>query len=509
MKIRLSRWCEVVLVVILLFAAFFRLNAVPPLWWDEGWTLSVARNWLEHGHYSRLLAGQLTSSGLQASPTVTASVYLSFRLFGIGVIQARVVGVVFTVACLALIYYLVSRIYNQSIALGTLLVLTFLPAYIELFPIYMGRQVLGEMAALFFLVAGYACILGVPRHPRCALFLAMLCWSIALSTKLQIVPFWSCSMLVPISVGVYQRDWKSFLSWAIALVGSLLGARLLPVMWKTLLQSKADIADPISGLYQVTAAVGSIPSRMFALIVVVLFGVPTLLGLCYGLWSVIKRHNNRQWTYAEQVKVALLFFALSWFGWFVVFSVGWIRYVFPATFIGSIFVAAMIYDLTRGYNFDYTIQQGLAVFRGRGFKKEAVGALLVLVIIVTSVPRTAMALYRTYILDADTSVQQAADFLNSQTRSDALIETYDSELFFLLNRPYHYPPDQIHVELIRRTFLYDDNTVIHYDPLAANPDYLVVGPHSKQWRLYEPVLRSGAFRLLRSYARYQIYERIR
>ena len=120
-----------------------------------------------------------------------------------------------------------------------------------------------------------------------------------------------------------------------------------------------------------------------------------------------------------------------------------------------------------------------------------------------------MALYRTYILDADTSVQQAADFLNSQTRSDALIETYDSELFFLLNRPYHYPPDQIHVELIRRTFLYDDNTVIHYDPLAANPDYLVVGPHSKQWRLYEPVLRSGAFRLLRSYARYQIYERIR
>ena len=107
------------------------------------------------------------------------------------------------------------------------------------------------------------------------------------------------------------------------------------------------------------------------------------------------------------------------------------------------------------------------------------------------------------------TAQQAAAFLNSQTRPTALIETYDSELFFLLNRPYHYPPDQIHVELIRRTFLYDDNTVIHYDPLAANPDYLVVGPHSKQWKLYDRVLSSGTFRLLRSYARYQIYERIR
>jgi len=90
-----------------------------------------------------------------------------------------------------------------------------------------------------------------------------------------------------------------------------------------------------------------------------------------------------------------------------------------------------------------------------------------------------------------------------------LIETYDSELLFLLNRPYHYPPDQIVVELIRRTFHYEDYTDIDYDPLAANPDYLIVGPHSKQWQLYDPVLRTGAFRLLQSYKRYQIYERVR
>jgi hypothetical protein len=81
--------------------------------------------------------------------------------------------------------------------------------------------------------------------------------------------------------------------------------------------------------------------------------------------------------------------------------------------------------------------------------------------------------------------QHAAEFLNSQTPPGALIETYDSELVFLLNRPYHYLPDQIHVELIRRTFLYDDATLIDYNPLTANPDYLVVGPHSKQWRLYD------------------------
>ena len=90
-----------------------------------------------------------------------------------------------------------------------------------------------------------------------------------------------------------------------------------------------------------------------------------------------------------------------------------------------------------------------------------------------------------------------------------MIETYDSELFFLLNRPYHYPPDQILVELIRRTFLYEDDTRIDYDPLGANPDYLIVGSHSKQWRLYEDVLKTGAFRFVRGFPRYVIYERVR
>ena len=496
------------LLIVLATVSLFRLDAVPPLWWDEGWTLAVARNWLELGHYGRLLTGQLVPAGLQAAPTLTASVYLSFSLFGIGVIQARMVGVVFSLASLGLLYHLARRIYNQPIALGTVLVLTFLPAYIGLFPVYVGRQVLGEIPAMFFLLAGYVSILHVSRYPGWAVSLAVLFWAMALSTKLQVVPFWSCSILAPISLSVFQRNWRHAFLWALAFVGALLGARLLPIFWGLFLRAKADIADPISGLYEVTGVVWSVPSRMFALIVTVLFGIPTLLGLCYGLWNSLKKDHPIQ-TPPAQVKLALLFLALSWMAWFVVLSVGWTRYIFPATFIGSIFVAAMIYDLTRGYDVAYVGQQSRAFFKGQVLKKEPIGALLVLVLLATSIPRTAMALYKTYILDADTSVQQTAEFLNSQTPPRALIETYDSELFFLLKRDYHYPPDQVHVDLIRRTFLYDDGTIIRYDPLAANPDYLVVGPHSQQWRLYEPVLKGGAFRLLQSYARYQIYERIR
>jgi hypothetical protein len=505
--LRSGMWVLAALLIVAVLTV--RLESVPPPWWDEGWTLSVARNWAEIGHYGRLLVGQPIPRAIDAAFHVTGSVALSFWLFGVGIVQARMVEVIITVATLLLMYHLIRRIYNVSIALGALILMTVLPAYIGLFPLYIGRQVLGEMPAMFFLLAGYLAMLSVQQHAVWALSLVVLFWAFALITKLQVLPFWTCSLLVPSLVAMYRRDWKSFSSWVIALVGSFAGSRILLVLSEDLLQAKSGIAEPIRGLYEVSALVTSIPARMFALIVVVLFGIPTLLGFSYEIWSLIKSRNKIQWTYAEQVKVAILVLAVSWFAWFVVFSVGWIRYIFPATFLGSIFVAHMIYDLTRGYDVAYTLQQGLTLFSGRGFNKEAVGALLVLMIVVTSVPRTAMAVYKAYVLDADNSVQQTAEFLNSQTRPGALIETYDSELLFLLNRPYHYPPDQIVVELIRRTFLYEDYTHIDYDPLAANPDYLIVGPHSKQWQLYDPVLRTGAFRLLQSYKRYQIYERVR
>lgn len=499
---------EILLSVVVLFLATVRLESVPPLWWDEGWTLSIARNWLETGHYQRLSAGHLAPRGLEAAPTVTGSIYLAFQLFGVGAFQARMVGVLYTVATLLVVYYLARRLYNREIALATLLILSFTPAYIELIPMYRGRQVLAEMPAMFFLLLGYVSFLLLLHRQILWLLLPTLFWSLALSTKAQVLPFWLCSMLFTLVVLIYQKDWRSSLGLAVSCAGSLIGSQLLFMLWQHFLWPDVAAGGAVTGLYEVTAAVASIPARMFALIVMVLFGLPTLVGLSHGAWSMLVRRGSFG-NPVEYVRLSLLILAGSWFAWFVVFSVGWIRYIFPATFIGSIFVAGMIYDFTRGFDVAYTIQQSLTVFKGRGFNKQAMGALFVVVVILTSVPRTAMALYKTYVLDADTSVQQAAKFLNSQTRPDALIETYDSELFFLLNRPYHYPPDQIHVKLIRRTFLYEDNTNIDYDPLVANPDYLVVGPHSRQWKLYDSVLQTGKFRLIRLCNRYHIYERVR
>src|SRR2546425_877031 len=111
------------LTLVLLLLGTINLGSVPPLWWDEGWTLTVARTWVERGHYGRLLAGQLAPSGLEATFPVTMPIALSFRLLGVGVWQGRLVEVFFTLGTLALMYYLARRLYDRSVAIGTLAVL--------------------------------------------------------------------------------------------------------------------------------------------------------------------------------------------------------------------------------------------------------------------------------------------------------------------------------------------------------------------------------------------------
>ncbi|MBO9335483.1 MAG: hypothetical protein J7455_12265 [Roseiflexus sp.] len=91
----------------------------PEFWWDEGWTLSVASNVVERGHYGRLLDGQPAPGGLEASPVVTLPVALSFQILGVGLWQGRLVSLMCAAAALALMFVLAARLYDQRVAWGT------------------------------------------------------------------------------------------------------------------------------------------------------------------------------------------------------------------------------------------------------------------------------------------------------------------------------------------------------------------------------------------------------
>ncbi|HXV41477.1 MAG TPA: glycosyltransferase family 39 protein [Anaerolineae bacterium] len=504
---RLPQW-SVLVAVVLFLMGLIHLESTPPLWWDEGWTLCVARHWVELGHYGCLLAGQPAPATLSAHFPVVTSIALSFRLFGVGIWQARIVGLLFTTAALLLLYHLTDRLYNRPIAIATLVMVLLLPAKWQIHPLFIGRQVLGEMPALFFLLAGYACFLRAPRKPWLFMPLTLCFWGVALMTKLQVGPFWAVSLAVPLVIAALKRQWRLAGLLTASGLGSWVVYQLLRGVQQFLLSGHTLPGSPISGLNEALSLVPVMSVRLAALRFVLIFGLPAVLGLAYAAWQWFRAQPKPQLDELQLVRLMLLSLAGSWLAWFTFLSVGWDRYAFPALFLASPFVAALLYDLTGGFKLRSGLEMALSCFKTRRFCRpplKVVGAAFLLGLMLLLAVRSLYLFYRS---DSHILVVQVAHFLNTSTPPEALIETYDSELFFLLDRPYHYPPAQLHVELIRRAFL-DPQVLAEYDPLAANPDYLVVGPFSAWVRLYEPLLTTGVYRPLQTFGPYQIYERVR
>jgi hypothetical protein len=371
----------------------------------------------------------------------------------------------------------------------------------------MGRQVLGELPMFVYLLAGYACLLAALNRSAWFLAAAIGLWGVALVTKAQVLPFFVVSLLAPLGAALLARRWRTALMLGAALPATYLAGQALVRLWSAIIRSHTVPGSPVQGLYDVTALVLTQFNRLFAVQMALLFGLPLLAGLAYAVWQLLRRRDGRADTGRDTVRLALLALSGSWFGWFVQLSVGVPRYVFPATFLGSIFVAALLNDLTGQFDVKATIDGAGAILRRR-FDRRAARAWLAIALLALTVPITLVTLNTYYLSYSNPAAVEVANFLNTQTAPDALIETYESEIHFLLERRYHYPPDQLHVELNRRGLTHQDVT-IDYDPLAAEPDYLVVGRFTRENELYQPIIESGAFRLLQSYDGYQIYERVR
>src|SRR5438445_484294 len=186
--------------------------------------MSVARNWVQNGRYSLLLASEPARPGPEAFLPVTALIALSFRLFGVGIWQGRMVGLIFTLGALGVMYALVNRLYDKRIAFATLAVLLFMsprPAY---HPFLMGRQAMGEMPVVFYLLSGYFLLLLSLQRSKWFILAAIPLWALALDTKLQPIPFWFLSLFFPLTIFVYYKRWSMAWIFLALLMGSSLGA---------------------------------------------------------------------------------------------------------------------------------------------------------------------------------------------------------------------------------------------------------------------------------------------
>ena len=100
------------LFLIVFGSGLVHLESFPPLWFDEGRTVCVARTWVEIGHYGCLLRGEPAPPSLAAHFPVVASVAVRFKLFGVGIWQARMVGLLYTFGAFFLLHVVARHIFS-------------------------------------------------------------------------------------------------------------------------------------------------------------------------------------------------------------------------------------------------------------------------------------------------------------------------------------------------------------------------------------------------------------
>jgi hypothetical protein len=260
-------------------------------------------------------------------------------------------------------------------------------------------------------------------------------------------------------------------------------------------------------LFSTIAIVPLLSVRVQSANALLLLGFPALLGVCYGAWQY--GTGKTKLSLDDDIYIvrqSLFTLVLSWMAWYLLLSIGWSRYLFVPVFVGSMFVAVMLHDLTSGLSIPATVKSAADTILRLRFNRSNIFSLVV-VLLFALVPITVINIYLGYA-SSDRSSREVAEFLNTATPPDALIETYDMEIFLLLNRRYSHPSDDVHLRVIRQLYL-DQNVEVDYDPMAADPDYLIVGPIGRLTRIYEPILQTGSFRLILEGSRYQVYERVR
>jgi hypothetical protein len=500
---RLAAWA--VLALALLVAGLWNLDG-PPIWWDEGWTLSVGRTWAETGHYGRLRDGQPAAPGLEAAFTTTLPVGLSMRLFGVGLWQGRLFGVFCAVASILLLAALGARLNHGHLAWATIGAALLLTIHPQIQPLLQGRQVLAEMPMLVYLLAGYLGLWATLGGSWLALPPAVLLLGAAWISKGQTAPFLLASLLLPGLAALLVRRWRVASIFALAAGGAFLSAHLLRWLGATLLFDPALAPEPVEGLLGMVAVVPTAFHRLYALQNLVFFGFPALCGLLWGTWRLWgERASARAGAPAWYLRLTLLAFCGSWLAWFLGLSVGVPRYMAVPSVVASIFVAELLFAMSSGFALRERLLALGDLLTLRRPTRAGGAALLAVLLIAAAMPLTLLSLAKEYAT-YDRSAQRIAAWLNAQPPGSR-VETYESELHFLLNQPYTFPPDQIHVALGKRYLQVDPEARVEYDPLSNDPDYLVIGRFGHD--LYLPVLATGQFRLVAWEGIYRLYARVR
>jgi 4-amino-4-deoxy-L-arabinose transferase-like glycosyltransferase len=485
----------VVLVALLGFLLFYRLNIYPAPWYDEGSHLHVAKNLALNGIYADYSSEGIRYYGpaVGVGPTVMLPVAALFKIAGVSIPLARVMIAVYAGLALLVLYLLGRQLADARLGIVAVVLLVLAPG-VEF--IFAARNVLGEVPGLFFVLAGFWLWLKPGKRSLLQLVGVGILMGLAAITKNQyaliVLPGLLLAWIADL-VWYRQRGWRYFVipgviagamfaAWTYIVLVALAGSEVSENL--STLRAASSGAFFLFGMAEMEKALRFLTdSGVYA----ALF-IPAVL---YGLVLSLRR------TEVGQQHGILLIFLLVSTGLFVS-SLAWPRYAFPAAAIGSLFVARLLYDLTGGFQFSLRGESSPLATAGSvgAFGLLAIMTILPLYLHLNAVRGQGSG--DAYVL---------ADYLNQNVPEDVVIETWEQEMAVLTNHNYHYPPQIVLAYSVDEIWRDGQPANELYDfREASDAEYVLVGPFALYTNIYPEEYLEG-YELVHSQGAYNLYHR--
>jgi len=504
----ISKYQKTLLLVfgflLIYFFAFHNLTRFPAPWFDEGSHLHVPKTLTTYGEYADISSEGFRYYGptIGVGPTVMLPVAGMFKIFGIGLLQARIIMALYLLAAVYVFHRLAEHLAGKWIAWTAIILM--LSSRSVLFLEY-GRQLLGEVPGFFFiLMALYLWFSKWNENDWKRLSLIGLLFGLAMVTKYQYLLFLAPTLILSWLLDTFYyktASHRNFLIPGIIAAGSFGIWQLLTLQYLgpstamenlALLQASAGGAAFNFNLSQLNANFGELTSRAVYLGAI----IPALI---YGFFiSIPRTRDGQKWS------VIFLLVALN-LVWYVVASIGWIRYAFLGLSLSTIFIARLFSDITDDFNFDWTAGWFRSLFEIRNATKFAIVLWLLAIIMIPMAKN---------ILDIAAPppayAVQMSEYLNENVPLDAVIETWDPEMGFLTDHNYHYPPNALLAVAVDQVYYYGEPVQDRYDFVQTeHPDYLLAGEFSKWTEIYPLDELSGEYELVQSFGVYDLYQRVK
>lgn len=492
------------------FLSLYNLTDYPLTWFDEGSHLHVPKALVRFGVYADYSSEGFRYYGptVGVGPTVMLPIAAVFKIFGIGLLQARLVMAAYLLAAVYGFYRLARVMGDRRMAWATTALVVSSTGIIEY-----GRQVLGEVPGLFFVVAGFGLWLSAwERASGWRLVLVGLLLGLAMVTKNQYLLILAPTLgLVWLANLLYYRVAPQ----RVFIVPGLIAAACF-ALWQTFLilyLGPATATENLEMLRQQTASAAfAFSPKLIKESVKYLLSLYVYLGallpvLVYGLViSLPRQREGQRWG-------VLLIFVLTNLVWYVFASIGWPRYAFPGLAMASLFVARFFHRLTDSFAIEWTPLWEALRGKRSDLQKYALRWAVVFWFAIM-VARPLMYSVRQIAAPPFNTPAAMAAYLDTHISRDALIETFEPEMGFLTDHNYHFAPTEVLHQGVRYVWLDGPSPSESYDFVQrAQPDYVLVGPFARWINLYPANVLADRYRLAVRFEVgespvYELYEKV-